>query len=67
MGTFVATLRTPVNLFKGKIYKISGSQHAQKLNNRKEMRVKKNESQRRREWEEEARKPHKDFHLLQLK
>ena len=67
MGMFLATLRTPVNLFKGKIYEISGSQHTQKLNNRKEMRVKKNESQRRREWEEEARKPHKDFHLLQLK
>ena len=41
MGTFLATLRTPVNLFKGKIYEISGSQHTQKLNNRKEMRVKK--------------------------
>ena len=41
MGRFLATLRTSVNLFKGKIYEISGSQHTQKLNNRKEMRVKK--------------------------
>ena len=41
MGTFLATLRTPINLFKGKIYEISGSQHTQKSNNRKEMGVKK--------------------------
>ena len=63
----MATLKTPINLFKGKIYEISGSQHTQKSNNRKETGVKKNESHRQREWEEEARKPHKDFHLLQLK
>ena len=41
IGTFLATLRTPINLFKGKIYEISGSQHTQKSNNRKEMGVKK--------------------------
>ena len=39
----------------------------QKLNNRKKNESKKNESHRQREWEEEARKPHKDFYLLQLK
>ena len=41
MDMFLATLRTPINLFKGKIYEISGSQHTQKLYNRKKkMRVK---------------------------
>ena len=45
----MGTLRTPVNLFKGKIYEISGSQHTQKLNNRKEIRVKKNDKSMQRE------------------
>ena len=27
---------------------------------------KRNKSYKQKEWEEEARKPHKDFHLLQL-
>ena len=61
---FLASLRTPVNLFSSKIHEISGTQHTQITENKSEI---KNKSHRQKEWEEEARKPHKDFHLLQLR
>ena len=42
---------------------MSGTQHTQITENKSEIR---NKSHRKKEWGEEARKPHKDFHLLQL-
>ena len=62
----MATLRTNINLFEARFMKsVHLSTHKNKRTEKKS--VNKNESHRQKKWEEEARKPHKDFHLLQLR
>ena len=63
---FLANLRTPVNLFKARFMKsVDLSTHKNQITKKKS--EKRNKSHKQKEWEEEARKPHKDFHLLQLR
>ena len=63
---FLANLQTPVNLFKARFMKsVDLSTHKNQITKKKS--EKRNKSHKQKEWEEEARKPHKDFHLLQLR